>query len=73
MLETCTSYRGKDGASLRSRCNAPALVRRFLGKTEAGIPIIWVQVAKWNPHEYKIEEYEKVREGEEDAANVPPH
>lgn len=32
---------------------------RFLGKTEAGNPILWVQVAKWNPHEYKIEEYEK--------------
>lgn len=32
---------------------------RFMGKTDAGSPILWIQAGKWNPHEYKIDEYEK--------------
>lgn len=32
---------------------------RFMGKSEDGHPVIWVQVSKWNPHEYNNEMYEK--------------
>ena len=31
---------------------------RVLGLTDDGSPVLWVQVSKWNPHEYSFEEYQ---------------
>ena len=31
---------------------------RYLGRSEEGVPTVWVQVAKWNPHEYDKDSYE---------------
>jgi hypothetical protein len=31
---------------------------RYVGKSLNGVPVAWVQVGKWNPHEYTVENYE---------------
>ena len=33
---------------------------RYLGPSEDGCPVVWVQAAPWNPHEYDIDEFELV-------------
>ena len=31
---------------------------RVMGRSEDGSPVLWVQVSKWNPHQYSFEEYQ---------------
>jgi hypothetical protein len=31
---------------------------RYVGNSLNGVPVAWVQVGKWNPHEYTVENYE---------------